>query len=102
MSKSTSLATRILRGLVIGVVAAVMTLGIGEVFPPVLDLMRQVSVAVLDPFANSYPGFVATGDLVTLAADPCACGLSGQSLQGEIRRAPGAAERGCGIVSSAE
>ena len=53
-------------------------------------------LAVLDPFAVSYPGFVATGDVVSLGAEPCGCGLAGQSIVGPIRRAPGAAERGCG------
>ena len=54
MSKSTPLATRILWGLAIGVVAALVTLGIGEIFPPVLDAMRRVSVAVLDPFGQIF------------------------------------------------
>ncbi len=54
MSKSTPLATRILWGLAIGVVAAVITLGMGEIFPPVLDVMRRVSVAVLDPFGQIF------------------------------------------------
>jgi len=54
MSKSTPLATRILWGLAIGVIAAVITLGIGEIFPPVLDFMRKVSVAVLDPFGQIF------------------------------------------------
>ncbi|MEO8779710.1 MAG: dicarboxylate/amino acid:cation symporter [Rhodanobacter sp.] len=54
MSKSTALATRILWGLAIGVVAAVITLGIGEIFPPVLAVMRTVSVAVLDPFGQIF------------------------------------------------
>ena len=54
MSKSTPLATRILWGLAIGVVAALITLGIGEIFPPVLDAMRKVSVAVLDPFGQIF------------------------------------------------
>ncbi len=31
-----------------------MTLGIGEIFPPVLGVMRQVSVAVLDPFGQIF------------------------------------------------
>ncbi|MEO6800543.1 MAG: dicarboxylate/amino acid:cation symporter [Rhodanobacter sp.] len=54
MSKSTPLATRILWGLAIGVVAALITLGIGEIFPPVLDVMRKVSVAALDPFGQIF------------------------------------------------
>ena len=54
MSESTPLATRILWGLAIGVVAAVITLAIGEIFPSVLDVMRKVSVAVLDPFGQIF------------------------------------------------
>ncbi|MEO5812713.1 MAG: dicarboxylate/amino acid:cation symporter [Rhodanobacter sp.] len=54
MSKSTPLATRILWGLAIGVVAAVITLGVGEIFPPVLEAMRKISVAVLDPFGQIF------------------------------------------------
>ncbi|MEO9079473.1 MAG: dicarboxylate/amino acid:cation symporter [Rhodanobacter sp.] len=54
MRKTTPLSTRILWGLAVGVVAAVITLGIGEVFPPVLDAMRKVSVAVLDPFGQIF------------------------------------------------
>jgi Na+/H+-dicarboxylate symporter len=54
MKNSTPLATRILWGLAIGVVAAVITLGVGEIFPPVLDFMRKVSVAVFDPFGQIF------------------------------------------------
>jgi Na+/H+-dicarboxylate symporter len=54
MNKSTPLATRIFWGLAIGVVAAVITLGLGEIFPPVLDIMRRVSVAVFDPFGQIF------------------------------------------------
>lgn len=54
MTNSRPLATRILWGLAIGVVAALITLGVGEIFPPVLDVMRKVSVAVLDPFGQIF------------------------------------------------
>lgn len=54
MGNSTSLATRILWGLAIGVVAAVVTLGIGQIFPPALALMRNISVAVFDPFGQIF------------------------------------------------
>ncbi|MFC5525998.1 dicarboxylate/amino acid:cation symporter [Rhodanobacter ginsengisoli] len=54
MGKTTPLATRILRGLAIGVVAAVVTLGLGQIHPPVLELMRKVSVAVFDPFGQIF------------------------------------------------
>ena len=53
-------------------------------------------LGVLDPFAWSYPGFVITGDLVTLARGRCACGLEGWMIIGEIRRAAGQDIRGCG------
>ncbi len=54
MDKGKPLATRILRGLVIGIVAAVATLGIGLVHPPTLQVMRQVSTAVFDPFGQIF------------------------------------------------
>lgn len=60
------------------------------------------TLAVLDPFALSYPGFVVTGDAVRLRRDPCGCGLTGPSLAGPIVRADGAGERGCAAGSEAE
>jgi Na+/H+-dicarboxylate symporter len=54
MTASTPLATRILWGLAIGVVAAVITLGLGEIFPPLLEFMRKVSVVVFDPFGQIF------------------------------------------------
>ena len=54
MSTSTPLATRILWGLVIGVVAAVITLGIGQLHPPTLAFMRKISGAVFDPFGQVF------------------------------------------------
>lgn len=48
------LANRILRGLVVGVVAALLTLGIGHFHPPTLDFMRKVSSAVFDPFGQVF------------------------------------------------
>ncbi|MCK9537796.1 dicarboxylate/amino acid:cation symporter [Dokdonella sp.] len=54
MSKSTPLATRILWGLVIGVVAAVATLGVGHFHPPTLEFMQDVSSAVFDPFGQVF------------------------------------------------
>jgi hypothetical protein len=53
-------------------------------------------LGVLDPFAWSYPGFIITGDLVTLTRGRCACGLDGWTIVGEITRAPGEEIRGCG------
>ncbi|MBN8714347.1 MAG: dicarboxylate/amino acid:cation symporter [Xanthomonadales bacterium] len=54
MSTPNSLAKRILWGLVIGVVAAVVTLGIGYFHPPTLGLMRKISTAVFDPFGQIF------------------------------------------------
>ncbi|HZH13070.1 MAG TPA: hypothetical protein VE057_01775 [Archangium sp.] len=56
----------------------------------------QGMLGVLDPFALSYPGFILTGDQVCLTREPCACGLTGWSLVGDIERAPGQTVRGCG------
>jgi hypothetical protein len=58
-------------------------------------------LGVLDPFARSYPGFIITGDLVTLARGRCGCGLDGWMITGEIGRAPGQDIRGCGGVMAA-
>lgn len=57
-------------------------------------------LAFLDPFARSYPGFVATGDRGRLAADPCPCGLEGDSLVGGVTRLPGATPRGCALPAT--
>jgi DAACS family dicarboxylate/amino acid:cation (Na+ or H+) symporter len=54
MSAPNSLAKRILWGLVIGVVAAVVTLAIGYLHPATLELMRQISTAVFDPFGQIF------------------------------------------------
>jgi len=54
MSTSTPLAKRILWGLVIGVVAAVITLGIGQLHPATLALMQKISAAVFDPFGQIF------------------------------------------------
>jgi len=54
MSTSTPLAKRILWGLVIGVVAAVATLGIGQLHPPTLVLMQKISAAAFDPLGQIF------------------------------------------------
>jgi Na+/H+-dicarboxylate symporter len=54
MTKSTPLATRILWGLVIGIVAAVITLAIGQFSPAALKVMQDVSTAVFDPFGQIF------------------------------------------------
>lgn len=48
------LANRILLGLVIGLVAGVVTLGLGQLFPALLDAARRFSVAVLDPVGQIF------------------------------------------------
>ncbi|QAU22693.1 dicarboxylate/amino acid:cation symporter [Dyella sp. M7H15-1] len=53
-SVSASLATRILWGLVIGVVAAIITLGLGQFFPGVLKTMQSISIAVFDPLGQIF------------------------------------------------
>lgn len=52
----------------------------------------------LDPFAHSYPGFFATGDIGRLVRGRCECGLSGAAFVGEIRRAPSEEATGCAAV----
>ncbi|MEO7072745.1 MAG: dicarboxylate/amino acid:cation symporter [Rhodanobacter sp.] len=54
MSTTNSLAKRILWGLVIGVVAAVVTLGVGYVHPGTLAVMRNISTAVFDPLGQIF------------------------------------------------
>ncbi|HET7267763.1 MAG TPA: dicarboxylate/amino acid:cation symporter [Oleiagrimonas sp.] len=49
-----SLPTRILWGLVIGIVAALVTLAIGHWYPPLLTFMQGVSTTVLDPFGQIF------------------------------------------------
>ena len=48
------LANRILIGLVIGVVAGLLTLALGRMFPGLLDIMRRISTHVLDPFGQVF------------------------------------------------
>ncbi|WP_425493880.1 dicarboxylate/amino acid:cation symporter [Dyella silvatica] len=54
MSASKPLATRILWGLAVGVIAAVITLGIGQWHPATLQAMQAFSSAVLDPFGQVF------------------------------------------------
>jgi Na+/H+-dicarboxylate symporter len=53
-SVSASLATRILWGLVIGVVAAIITLGLGQFYPGLLTAMQSVSTVVFDPLGQIF------------------------------------------------
>ncbi len=48
------LANRILIGLVLGIIAGVITLAIGSVAPGLLVFMRQVATHVLDPFGQIF------------------------------------------------
>ncbi|MBN8727202.1 MAG: dicarboxylate/amino acid:cation symporter [Xanthomonadales bacterium] len=54
MKRPFPLATRILIGLAVGIVAAVLTLGIGALHPPTLAFMQTVSTAVFDPFGQVF------------------------------------------------
>lgn len=54
MKRPFPLATRILIGLAVGIVAAVLTLGIGALHPPTLAFMQAVSTAVFDPFGQVF------------------------------------------------
>jgi DAACS family dicarboxylate/amino acid:cation (Na+ or H+) symporter len=54
MSTSNRLAKRILWGLVIGVVAAVVTLGVGWLHPATLGVMQRISTAVFDPLGQIF------------------------------------------------
>ncbi|WP_277752527.1 cation:dicarboxylate symporter family transporter [Rhodanobacter glycinis] len=48
------MAKRILWGLVIGIVAAVVTLGIGRLHPATLSVMQKISGAVFDPLGQIF------------------------------------------------
>lgn len=71
-----------------------------ELLRPVGGQRPSGRLAVLDPFACSYPGFLTMGDVVTLGRDCCRCGLVGTTLIGPVVRAPGVAERGCGLTEA--
>jgi hypothetical protein len=61
---------------------------------------RTGLIALLDPFAFSYPGFLLTGDWGRLVTWACDCGLEGPGFVGEIVRAHGAEAKGCAGVPS--
>lgn len=54
-------------------------------------------LAVLDPFAESYPGFLITGDTVRRVTGPCPCGRCGPAIL-TIARTPGREVKGCGGI----
>jgi dicarboxylate/amino acid:cation (Na+ or H+) symporter, DAACS family len=53
-SPSDQLANRILRSLIGGIIAAVLTLGAGKIWPGFLTTMQQVSVQLFDPFGQVF------------------------------------------------
>jgi len=54
--------------------------------------------AFIDPLANSYPGFIMTGDRVKLLERCPICDRAGPVLEGDISRVGGVQDRGCGAV----
>ena len=52
----------------------------------------------LDPFALSYPGFLISGDEISLWQGECPCGRKGYAIDGEIQRVPGKEVKGCGGI----
>ena len=72
------------------------------VYPMVLDQNYQPlgygdtgRFAFIDTLANSYPGAIVTGDMVTLHEECPACGRTGPVLEPEVSRASGEEIRGC-------
>ncbi|MDD5779237.1 MAG: hypothetical protein PHU95_07290, partial [Candidatus Thermoplasmatota archaeon] len=51
--------------------------------------------AFLDPLAESYPGFIISGDKVLLLEHCPVCDRPGPVLEPEIKRARGEEMRGC-------
>jgi len=73
------------------------------IYPMVLDendeplgYGEEGRFAFLDPAANSYPGFIVTGDKVKLLESCPECGKEGIVIEGEISRMAGAEAKGCG------
>jgi phenylacetate-coenzyme A ligase PaaK-like adenylate-forming protein len=54
--------------------------------------------AFLDPLPRTYPGFIITGDRVTLRDHCPACNHQGPVLDTEVTRLPGTEGRGCAAV----
>jgi hypothetical protein len=55
------------------------------------------TLGIIDPFAESYPGFLITGDSVRRVNTPCPCGRSGPMIL-SIERSPGREVKGCGGI----
>lgn len=53
-SSDPKLANRILRGLAFGLVAGVLTLGLGKIWPPALAWAQTVATQVLEPFGQVF------------------------------------------------
>ena len=49
----------------------------------------------VDPIANSYPGYIITGDRVKLLEKCPVCGKSGSVLESDVTRMAGAEAKGC-------
>ncbi len=62
------------------------------------DCEAAATFGFLNPTAESYPGFLVTGDRLRLARQTCPCGLVGPTVLGDVRRAPGREVRGCGGI----
>jgi len=54
--------------------------------------------AFLDPLANSYPGFIMTGDRVKVLEHCPVCNRPGPVIEGDISRMSGIQDRGCGAT----
>jgi hypothetical protein len=61
---------------------------------------KQGTLGFLDPFAISYPGFMISGDAVTMAEGTCPCGVKGPALT-KIGRATYKELKGCAGVMAA-
>jgi hypothetical protein len=73
------------------------TLILSEELTPQTGGQSVGTLAILDPFATSYPGFLMTGDNVQLHRDRCPCGLEGDTIL-QVERAPGREVKGCGGI----
>lgn len=63
-----------------------------------LGYNRYGRFAFIDPLANSYPGFIMTGDKVKLLERCPVCNHPGPVIDGDISRLSGIHDRGCGAT----
>jgi hypothetical protein len=54
--------------------------------------------AFIDPLAHSYPGYIITGDQVTLLKECPVCDRTGPVIKPPITRLPGVEDKGCANV----